>query len=70
MWKPVSWSMMEGKTTMQILEIIIGLPSSPSSNGNSSLRSFWDGGLLANTPLRQTILAHRDYWHHSEESKR
>src|SRR5919106_344521 len=37
-------------------------PSS-SSNGNSSLRSFWDGGLLANTPLRQTILAHRDYWH-------
>ena len=37
-------------------------PSS-SSNGNSSLRSFWDGGLLANTPLRQTILAHREYWH-------
>ncbi|MGB7961196.1 MAG: patatin-like phospholipase family protein, partial [Nitrososphaeraceae archaeon] len=37
-------------------------PSS-SSNGNSSLRSFWDGGLLANTPLRQTVLAHRDYWH-------
>jgi NTE family protein len=35
----------------------------PSSNGNNSLRSFWDGGLLANTPLRQTILAHRDYWH-------
>ena len=34
-----------------------------SSNGNTSLRSFWDGGLLANTPLRQTILAHRDYWH-------
>jgi len=37
-------------------------PSSPS-NGNTSLRSFWDGGLLANTPLRQTVLAHRDYWH-------
>ena len=36
----------------------------PSSSGsNNSLRSFWDGGLLANTPLRQTILAHRDYWH-------
>jgi NTE family protein len=33
-----------------------------SSNSNTSLRSFWDGGLLANTPLRQTILAHRDYW--------
>ena len=37
--------------------------SSSSSNRNNSLRSFWDGGLLANTPLRQTILAHRDYWH-------
>jgi NTE family protein len=36
--------------------------SSSSSNGDSRLRSFWDGGLLANTPLRQTILAHRDYW--------
>jgi NTE family protein len=34
-----------------------------SSNGNISLRSFWDGGLLANTPLRQTMIAHRDYWH-------
>ena len=27
------------------------------------MRYFWDGGLLANTPLRQTILAHRYYWH-------
>ena len=27
------------------------------------MRSFWDGGLLANTPLRQTILAHREYWY-------
>lgn len=34
------------------------------SNGNStSLRYFWDGGLLANTPLRQTVLAHREFWH-------
>jgi NTE family protein len=29
---------------------------------STSLRFFWDGGLLANTPLRQTIIAHRDYW--------
>ena len=35
----------------------------PTPNGNStSLRYFWDGGLLANTPLRQTIMAHREYW--------
>ena len=37
-------------------------PSS-SSNGSSSLRYFWDGGLLANTPLRQTVIAHREYWY-------
>jgi predicted acylesterase/phospholipase RssA len=36
----------------------------PTFNGSNStsLRFFWDGGLLANTPLRQTIIAHRDYW--------
>jgi NTE family protein len=33
-----------------------------SSSGSTSLRSFWDGGLLANTPLRQTYTAHREYW--------
>ena len=38
-------------------------PRPYSSKGNTSLRSFWDGGLLANTPLRQTILAYRDYWY-------
>jgi NTE family protein len=34
-----------------------------SSKSSTGLRSFWDGGLLANTPLRQTVLAHRHYWH-------
>jgi NTE family protein len=34
-----------------------------SSNSNNSLRCFWDGGLLANTPLRQTVIAHREYWY-------
>ena len=57
----MSWTM-EGKATMQILEDN-NRPSSSSSNGNTSLRSFWDGGLLANTPLRQTVLAHREYWY-------
>ena len=35
---------------------------STSTNRTTDWRFFWDGGLLANTPLRQTILAHRDYW--------
>jgi NTE family protein len=25
-------------------------------------RHFWDGGLLSNTPLREVINAHQDYW--------
>ena len=37
--------------------------SNNSSNNNNNTRYFWDGGLLANTPLRQTIIAHRDYWY-------
>jgi NTE family protein len=26
-------------------------------------RYFWDGGLLSNTPLRELIQAHKDYWY-------
>jgi hypothetical protein len=37
-------------------------PTSYSNNNSTSLRSFWDGGLLANTPLSQTYIAHIDYW--------
>jgi NTE family protein len=37
-------------------------PATSYSNNNTNLRSFWDGGLLANTPLRQTYIAHIDYW--------
>ena len=33
-----------------------------SSDGRNEVRYFWDGGLLANTPLRQTIIAHKYYW--------
>jgi NTE family protein len=38
-----------------------------NSNGNSysftkEMRHFWDGGLMANTPLMKLILLHRDYW--------
>ncbi|HKU82963.1 MAG TPA: patatin-like phospholipase family protein [Candidatus Nitrosocosmicus sp.] len=36
--------------------------TAPKSN-TTSIHSFWDGGLLANTPLRQTIVSHREYWY-------
>jgi len=29
---------------------------------NNRKRYFWDGGLLSNTPLREVINAHQDYW--------
>jgi NTE family protein len=32
------------------------------------VRYFWDGGLLANTPLRQVILAHDDFWYAIREA--
>lgn len=36
-------------------------------------RIFWDGGYRSNTPLREVIQAHRDYWHkirkHTEEEE-
>ena len=31
-------------------------------NNNDKKRYFWDGGLLSNTPLREVINAHQDYW--------
>jgi NTE family protein len=26
-------------------------------------RAFWDGAMLSNTPLRELLQHHRDYWH-------
>ena len=31
-------------------------------------RYFWDGGIIANTPLRDTVLEHRRYWHYVRKS--
>jgi NTE family protein len=33
-----------------------------SSGGHREERPFWDGIYLSNTPLREVIQAHRDYW--------
>lgn len=32
-------------------------------------RYFWDGGILANTPLMQVITAHRQYWYFGKKVK-
>ena len=33
-------------------------------------RKFWDGGLLSNTPLRELLQAHRDYWHKDRNAEK
>jgi NTE family protein len=45
----------------------INLNITSNGNGNSyrftkEMRHFWDGGLMANTPLMKLVLLHRDYW--------
>jgi predicted acylesterase/phospholipase RssA len=36
------------------------------SKDNKNIRYFWDGGLLSNTPLRELLDAHRQYWNSVE----
>jgi NTE family protein len=45
----------------------IKLENATSTNSNNysytkEMRYFWDGGLMANTPLMQLVLLHRNYW--------
>jgi len=37
--------------------------SSSGKHYKKEIRSFWDGGLMSNTPLSQLILYHRKYWY-------
>jgi NTE family protein len=33
-------------------------------------RKFWDGGILSNTPLRELLQSHRDYWHKDRKAEK
>ena len=35
----------------------------------NEMRSFWDGALIANSPVREVIKAHADYWQQQEVTK-
>jgi len=42
----------------------------PQTKGyNKETRYFWDGGILANTPLMQVIMAQRQYWYFGKKVK-
>jgi NTE family protein len=36
--------------------------TSSNKDENMDIRYFWDGGLLSNTPFREVLQAHEDYW--------
>ena len=38
-------------------------PDDPLNHYKKEVRYFWDGGLMANTPLSQLVLLHRSYWY-------
>jgi NTE family protein len=40
-----------------------------NSPPNKKIRYFWDGGIIANTPLREAVIEHRRYWHYVRKSE-
>jgi NTE family protein len=41
----------------------LGVEDSNGRHGTTKkVRYFWDGGLIANTPLREVVIEHRRYW--------
>jgi NTE family protein len=40
-----------------------------NSRQNKKIRYFWDGGIIANTPLREAVIEHRRYWHYVRKSE-
>ena len=36
---------------------------------NKKERYFWDGGIIANTPLREAVMEHRRYWYYVRKSE-
>jgi len=40
----------------------MGIQNGINTSNNKITRYFWDGGLLSNTPLRELMHEHREYW--------
>jgi predicted acylesterase/phospholipase RssA len=41
----------------------------PETNSKNKEHIFWDGGFRSNTPLREVIHAHREYWHKKDNEE-
>ncbi|MEP6576119.1 MAG: patatin-like phospholipase family protein [Nitrososphaerota archaeon] len=44
------------------------VPVNYGHESTESRREFWDGGILSNTPLRELIQSHEDYWNEMDGS--
>ena len=57
--KEYDYTKTEGEKSLDIQE-----------NDPKNYTRFWDGGVLSNTPLRELIQSHKDYWKFVEEDER
>ena len=50
-------------TQINDIDVFTSLDGQKNPAYEKTTRYFWDGGLLSNTPLRELIQAHKDYWY-------
>jgi NTE family protein len=50
-------------------ENVLEKKSQSRKSVNRKERYFWDGGIIANTPLREAVMEHRRYWHYVRKSE-
>jgi hypothetical protein len=49
-------------TNIDDVEMLKTIDNQGNVTFDKILRYFWDGGILSNTPLRELIQSHKDYW--------
>jgi NTE family protein len=42
----------------------------PDKSNKDKIRYFWDGGILSNTPFRELLQAHQEYWKNMKNQDR
>jgi NTE family protein len=50
-------------TTINDVEKLKSIDTQGNVSFDKVTRYFWDGGILSNTPLRELIQSHKDYWY-------
>jgi len=50
-------------TTINDVDKLRSIDTEGNASFDKVTRYFWDGGILSNTPLRELIQSHKDYWY-------